>query len=346
MGDGPALLEVEDLVTSFPLKGGGRIQAVNGVSLELRRGETLAVVGEFGLRQVHAGPLGAAAGRAECRPRAVRGSGRAGPRPRRIAPLAARHAARLSGPDGVVRPAVHGRPAACWSRSSCTASALPRERRAPGRRAAADGRSGRRGGVPLSARILRRAAAADRHRPRDRARAQSRRPRRAGLRARRLDPVADPEPAAGPEGAAESLLPVHLARSGRRPRHRRPGGRDVSRADRRAGPGRSTVQRPGAPLHPGAACGRAPARPESSSPACRCARRAAQPRASAHGLSVSSTVRARDGCVPDNDARGPRICPVSDTWFAVISVDGRMSPTCRRSSAELARGRTRCAPPR
>jgi oligopeptide/dipeptide ABC transporter ATP-binding protein len=48
IGDGTGLLEVEDLVTSFPLKGGGRIQAVNGVSLELRRGETLAVVGESG----------------------------------------------------------------------------------------------------------------------------------------------------------------------------------------------------------------------------------------------------------------------------------------------------------
>ena len=48
MGESPALLEVEDLVTSFALKGGGRIQAVNGVSLELRRGETLAVVGESG----------------------------------------------------------------------------------------------------------------------------------------------------------------------------------------------------------------------------------------------------------------------------------------------------------
>jgi oligopeptide/dipeptide ABC transporter ATP-binding protein len=48
MGDGNALLEVEDLVTSFALKGGGRIQAVNGVSLELQRGETLAVVGESG----------------------------------------------------------------------------------------------------------------------------------------------------------------------------------------------------------------------------------------------------------------------------------------------------------
>ena len=42
------LLAVTGLVTSFPLKGGGQVNAVNGVDLELRRGETLAVVGESG----------------------------------------------------------------------------------------------------------------------------------------------------------------------------------------------------------------------------------------------------------------------------------------------------------
>jgi oligopeptide/dipeptide ABC transporter ATP-binding protein len=44
----PALLEVEGLVTSFPLKGGGRLRAVDGVDLAVDRGETLAVVGESG----------------------------------------------------------------------------------------------------------------------------------------------------------------------------------------------------------------------------------------------------------------------------------------------------------
>jgi oligopeptide/dipeptide ABC transporter ATP-binding protein len=42
------LLEVEGLVTSFPLKGGGRLRAIDGVDLAVRRGETLAVVGESG----------------------------------------------------------------------------------------------------------------------------------------------------------------------------------------------------------------------------------------------------------------------------------------------------------
>jgi oligopeptide/dipeptide ABC transporter ATP-binding protein len=49
------LLEVEDLVMNFPIKGGGlfrrvvgQVQAVSGVNLSLDRGETLGVVGESG----------------------------------------------------------------------------------------------------------------------------------------------------------------------------------------------------------------------------------------------------------------------------------------------------------
>jgi oligopeptide/dipeptide ABC transporter ATP-binding protein len=42
------LLEVIDLVKHFPLKSGGAIRAVDGVSLKLFPGETLSVVGESG----------------------------------------------------------------------------------------------------------------------------------------------------------------------------------------------------------------------------------------------------------------------------------------------------------
>ncbi|WP_281979149.1 ABC transporter ATP-binding protein [Pseudorhizobium flavum] len=50
----PSILKVDNLVTRFPVKAGflrktiGRIHAVEGVSLELRQGETLSLVGESG----------------------------------------------------------------------------------------------------------------------------------------------------------------------------------------------------------------------------------------------------------------------------------------------------------
>ena len=58
---GPAqpLLLVNDLRKHFPVRGGllGRqvatVQAVDDVSFSVRKGETLGIVGEFRLRQVH-----------------------------------------------------------------------------------------------------------------------------------------------------------------------------------------------------------------------------------------------------------------------------------------------------
>ena len=49
-----ALIEVNNLVKHFPKRGGffnrviAKVHAVNGVSFEIQRGETLGVVGESG----------------------------------------------------------------------------------------------------------------------------------------------------------------------------------------------------------------------------------------------------------------------------------------------------------
>jgi peptide/nickel transport system ATP-binding protein len=46
--DGDIALSVEDLVVEFPLKRGLKVQAVSGISFDVRRGETLGLVGESG----------------------------------------------------------------------------------------------------------------------------------------------------------------------------------------------------------------------------------------------------------------------------------------------------------
>ena len=103
--------------------------------------------------------------------------------------------------------------------------------------------------APLPARVLRRAAPAHRHRPRARARAALHRLRRGGLRARRLDPGADPEPAARPPGGARAHLPLHLPRPRRGRAPRRPRGGHVPRADRGERARGRALRGPAPPLH-------------------------------------------------------------------------------------------------
>ncbi len=114
---------------------------------------------------------------------------------------------------------------------------------------------------PLSAQLLRRAAPADRHRPRAGAAAGAADLRRAGLGARRLGAGADPQPAEGPAGGARPDLPVHLAQPRGRRLHGRPHRGDVRRPHRRGGAARGAVPPPGASLYACAAGGGALPRP-------------------------------------------------------------------------------------
>ena len=84
------------------------------------------------------------------------------------------------------------------------------------------------------------------------------RARRAGLRARRVDPGAGRQPARGPAGRARADVPVHRARPVGRAPHLRPGRGDVPRQDRRdRDPPSSIYERADASVHAGAALGRA-----------------------------------------------------------------------------------------
>ena len=83
------------------------------------------------------------------------------------------------------------------------------ERRQRVLRAAGRGRARPRARPALSARVLRRPAPTDRHRPGARAQPATDRRRRAGLGARRLDPGAGHQPPAGSAGGVRADLSVH-----------------------------------------------------------------------------------------------------------------------------------------
>ena len=110
------------------------------------------------------------------------------------------------------------------------------------------GRPEPRARQPLPARVLGRPAPAHRHRPRARARARADRARRAGVRARRVDPGRRRQPARGPAGRARACVPLHRARPVGRAAHLRPRRGDVPRQDRRDRDAPTTST--SAPAHP------------------------------------------------------------------------------------------------
>ena len=109
---------------------------------------------------------------------------------------------------------------------------------------------------PLSPRVLRRPAPADRGRPGPRPEAEADRCGRAGLGARRLDPVPDAESPGRPPDRAPAHLPLHRPRSRGRPPRERPDRRDVPGEARRALAGRGSPPAPDHALHRGASLGR------------------------------------------------------------------------------------------
>ena len=107
----------------------------------------------------------------------------------------------------------------------------------------------------LSARIFRRTAPAYRDRAGARGQAALPGARRAGLGARRFDPGADHQPAAGPAGAAEADLSLHRARPAGGRAHQQSRRDHVPRQDRRDCQPRRDLRESAPSVHARAALG-------------------------------------------------------------------------------------------
>ena len=298
--------------------------AVDGVSFYDSRRRDARPGRRIRLRQIHRRPHHFAADRADRRQHQDR-------RPRhhafeqdRAAALSPADADHLPGSVFLARSAHVGR----RHRGRADARAWHRARR---RREKARGRIVRSRGPAqgadgqLSAPVFGRAAPAHRYCPRSRAAAEADRRRRAGVRARRLDPGAGAQSDDGPAARDGARVSVHLAQSGGGRAHQPPHRGDVSRPHRRIHRQAHAVH--ARPLHPtpSRCCWRCrcPTRASSGRSACcratcraRSIRRAAATSTPAAPMSSTAAGRKPHCSARSNRARWWRAtCASGNPWF-------------------------------
>jgi dipeptide transport system ATP-binding protein len=228
------------------LRRPAQLQAVGGVSFSVQAGKTLAVVGESGLRQVHAGAHGLADRDADAGQLQLKGVDVVSATPRNAQGLRQQVQLVFQNPYGSLNPRKKiGAILEAPLEINTTLDAGQRAQKA--RSMLAEGGPAPGTLRPLSAHVLRRPAPAHRHCPRPDAQPGAAGGRRAGVGAGRVDPGAGAQPAGRPAAGTRAGLPVHLARSGRGAPHRARRAGDVPGPYRRARAKQAIFSRP---LHP------------------------------------------------------------------------------------------------
>ena len=240
------VLEVQGLQKYFPVSTGGLlhrrtgwVKAVDAVDFAIMPGETLGLIGESGCGKTTTAKLillqeKPTAGSIRFEGEDILGAARRG-----ADALPPRGAGGVPGPVQLAQPAHAG------ARHHRRAAGDPHRHVARRDRASAWPRccswSGMQPDVgrAVPARVQRRAAPAHRHRPGAGDRHAADRAGRAGVRARRVDPRADHEPAGASAGDAGRELPVHRPRPCGRGAYQPPHRGDVSRPARRTRRGAS-----------------------------------------------------------------------------------------------------------
>ena len=217
MSSAPPILEVRDLRKYFPIHKGlfsrtvGHVKAIDGISFDVHAGEVLGLVGESGCGKTTAGRcilqlIQPTSGSVKFEGQEIVGLPRS-----QMRPLRRRMQIVFQDPYSSLNPRLT---VGSILREALTTHGLARGRAADERvaelldacRPLPDSCGA------LSARVLRRPAAADRHRPCAGGRSAADRRRRAGLCAGRVDPGAGREPAAR-SAAATAASPTSSSRT-------------------------------------------------------------------------------------------------------------------------------------